>query len=233
MRILSFFFLLISSTVQAAVIDFENATAVEACDYTGCGYNTVITPEGFVFDTAGTEGLWLSESVISSTASYAGIDGNYLTTSSIYQPGGNLGGPAGIDVAFRHESGQAFDLNSMDVYLFDDDVSELQGAHVITPLEIIGYDNVGTVVASRTITPSGVSDADEWVNVVFGDDWNSVHSVYIQHQALVINIFGGSYEPLNPRIDNVSANVVPIPAAVWLFGSALAGLGWMRRKQAV
>ena len=29
------------------------------------------------------------------------------------------------------------------------------------------------------------------------------------------------------------ASVVPIPAAVWLFGSALAGLGWMRRKQTV
>jgi hypothetical protein len=28
-------------------------------------------------------------------------------------------------------------------------------------------------------------------------------------------------------------SVVPIPAAVWLFGSALAGLGWMRRKQTV
>jgi hypothetical protein len=27
--------------------------------------------------------------------------------------------------------------------------------------------------------------------------------------------------------------VVPIPAAVWLFGSALAGLGWIRRKQTV
>ena len=27
------------------------------------------------------------------------------------------------------------------------------------------------------------------------------------------------------------SSVVPIPAAVWLFGSALAGLGWMRRKQ--
>jgi len=27
-------------------------------------------------------------------------------------------------------------------------------------------------------------------------------------------------------------NVVPIPAAVWLFGSALTGLGWIRRKQA-
>jgi hypothetical protein len=35
--------------------------------------------------------------------------------------------------------------------------------------------------------------------------------------------------------DLISANisVVPIPASVWLFGSALAGLGWMRRKQTV
>jgi hypothetical protein len=34
-------------------------------------------------------------------------------------------------------------------------------------------------------------------------------------------------------IDNVrvSMAITPIPAAVWLFGSALAGLGWMRRKQ--
>jgi len=30
-----------------------------------------------------------------------------------------------------------------------------------------------------------------------------------------------------------SITAVPIPAAVWLFGSALAGLGWMRRKQTV
>ena len=30
-----------------------------------------------------------------------------------------------------------------------------------------------------------------------------------------------------------NAAAVPIPAAGWLFGSALAGLGWMRRKQTV
>jgi hypothetical protein len=28
-----------------------------------------------------------------------------------------------------------------------------------------------------------------------------------------------------------SITAVPIPTAVWLFGSAMAGLGWMRRKQ--
>lgn len=30
----------------------------------------------------------------------------------------------------------------------------------------------------------------------------------------------------------VSANVVPIPAAAWLFGSGLGLLGWLRRRQA-
>jgi hypothetical protein len=29
----------------------------------------------------------------------------------------------------------------------------------------------------------------------------------------------------------VSGNAVPIPAAIWLFGSALAGLGVLRRKK--
>lgn len=31
--------------------------------------------------------------------------------------------------------------------------------------------------------------------------------------------------------DSVAVSAVPVPAAVWLFGSALAGLGWLRRKQ--
>jgi hypothetical protein len=31
--------------------------------------------------------------------------------------------------------------------------------------------------------------------------------------------------------DSITLNVIPIPASVWLFGSALAGLGWMRRKK--
>jgi hypothetical protein len=30
-----------------------------------------------------------------------------------------------------------------------------------------------------------------------------------------------------------SVRAVPIPAAIWLFGSALAGLGWMRRRKTV
>ena len=32
-------------------------------------------------------------------------------------------------------------------------------------------------------------------------------------------------------VQSLSISYVPVPAAAWLFGSALIGLGWMRRKQ--
>jgi hypothetical protein len=34
-------------------------------------------------------------------------------------------------------------------------------------------------------------------------------------------------------VGTLTATAVPVPAAAWLFGSALVGLGWMRRKQTV
>jgi hypothetical protein len=48
-----------------------------------------------------------------------------------------------------------------------------------------------------------------------------------------LNIESGTYvwSWSTDSLTLVVPSVVPIPAAVWLFGSALAGLGWMRRKQ--
>jgi hypothetical protein len=44
--------------------------------------------------------------------------------------------------------------------------------------------------------------------------------------------FGGSQTYDFDATLSMTASAVPIPAAVWLFGSALAGLGWFRRKTA-
>ena len=35
------------------------------------------------------------------------------------------------------------------------------------------------------------------------------------------------------NISSGQISAVPVPAAVWLFGSALAGLGWLKRKQTI
>jgi hypothetical protein len=42
------------------------------------------------------------------------------------------------------------------------------------------------------------------------------------------NVLLRSIQPLSGSITSV-----PIPAAVWLFGSALGGLGWMRRRRTI
>lgn len=44
-----------------------------------------------------------------------------------------------------------------------------------------------------------------------------------------VQVFGEDYFDLY----YLDMTVVPVPAAVWLFGSALAGLGWMRRRRVV
>ena len=40
----------------------------------------------------------------------------------------------------------------------------------------------------------------------------------------------GNYDNSGMNYDNVNLNVVPIPAAVWLFASGLGMLGWVRRR---
>lgn len=76
--------------------------------------------------------------------------------------------------------------------------------------------------------------------------WSNVNGSY--SQTFQINnsdtyfIAGGGWEDVSsitfealsvPIIQSITVSEVPIPAALWLFGSALAGLGWMRRKQTV
>jgi len=64
-----------------------------------------------------------------------------------------------------------------------------------------------------------------WETQALGPEWTSLSSVTF----LSVN---GDNPYSEGHVDNiVVSNVVPVPATIWLFGSALAGLGWLRRKQ--
>ncbi|MCP4927597.1 MAG: VPLPA-CTERM sorting domain-containing protein [Gammaproteobacteria bacterium] len=74
-----------------------------------------------------------------------------------------------------------------------------------------------------------------------GDSFDLVSATQINgtFDTLFISSYIELDEGLNWQTEYVTENgfdilpvtVVPIPAAAWLFASALAGLGWMRRKQ--
>lgn len=51
----------------------------------------------------------------------------------------------------------------------------------------------------------------------------------VSNERLFVDVVQG-YPESQALVSGV-ITAVPVPAAVWLFGSALAGLGWMRRKQ--
>jgi len=72
----------------------------------------------------------------------------------------------------------------------------------------------GTLISTSNVADLGAGD---WLNLT----WVGVESPQMVLGAPI-------------HVDNiVIGSAVPIPAAVWLFASALAGLGWLRQKQTV
>ncbi len=55
-------------------------------------------------------------------------------------------------------------------------------------------------------------------------------STYWRHTFSSLGMQPGSYT-WAWSTDSITLHVVPIPAAVWLFGSALLGLGWLKKRK--
>jgi hypothetical protein len=103
-----------------------------------------------------------------------------------------------------------------------------------------GPAGLGTIDVTAAIAGSGATLVEDSQNLMFSFLATGVPGVVFAP--------GGAFDPLalgeynfgisvsqdgwgveNVRMD---VQVVPVPAAVWLFGSALGLLGWMRRKVA-
>jgi len=110
--------------------------------------------------------------------------------------------------------GLSFDLLSLDVHF------ECGGyaPYCISDDWIISaYDANDDLIIESNFFP----DSYGWATLQFNGDWQDI-------TRLRINTWAGSEGSVG-FVDNIALNVVPIPAAVWLFGSALFGLGWFRR----
>lgn len=76
----------------------------------------------------------------------------------------------------------------------------------------------------------GVGGANDFELFTFSSGFTGLKSAYVERT----NYSGLYDEYFVPgfSMDNMQMSIVPVPAAAWLFGSALAGLSWIRRKQA-
>jgi len=136
---------------------------------------------------------------------FIGDSGSNSFGSSVFFPGQDgFGGLA--YVSMRKADGGAFAIHSLDL-LFQTDSSS------------------GFTVIRGTLAGGSVVDISDAVGT---GDWLNLELVFF-----TANGDGFGFGALTSvEIDNVNVSAVPIPAAVWLFGSGLGLLGWMKRKRA-
>ena len=108
------------------------------------------------------------------------------------------------------------------------ETQDSQGAYDFF-MTIISFDAAGTQVVQATrmtdVSASVQSGLGTIINLLAGDLFGlSIDTA---------DNFGGSatVDISNFKFTADSARVVPVPAALWLFGSAIAGLGFMRKKK--
>lgn len=130
-----------------------------------------------------------------------GTNGTNALGGSISGPGQDSFGYA-VQIEIERSDGGAFAIHSFDLFA---DVDPEGWTQIRGYLAAGGIANLGTPVGTG--------------------DWLLLDKIEFRAEG---NGFGFGYASL--EIDNIVVSAVPVPAAVWLFGSALAGLGWMRRK---
>jgi hypothetical protein len=131
---------------------------------------------------------------------------------------------SGYNVAFNMYGNAA--ATSSDS-LFDFDGAYLTAAwNNDLNIEVLGFNGASLLYNTTVVVSDG---APTWFDFA-----------YAGIDRLEFRSFGGvdsdptdGYSGVHFAMDNFTYNIVPIPAAVWLFGSGLGLLGWMRCKQTV
>jgi hypothetical protein len=99
-----------------------------------------------------------------------------------------------------------------------------------------GFDYAFSADGEWSLTLSGVKSGGsnvslELILTEINGQYNNYSATSLFTDIVSFSIENSGSTPQG-AIDNIVVTTVPIPAGVWLFGSALTGLGWIRRKQA-
>ena len=120
--------------------------------------------------------------------------------------------------------GFGFDLYGDDFSLSSFDIGFLNGSG--GTINLRGYRDGGQIL-SEVINASAGYTLPSYQTILLGASWENLDR--IRFDITPDSCCPGSASALD-NIVLTTATAVPVPAAVWLFGSALAGLGWLRRK---
>lgn len=91
--------------------------------------------------------------------------------------------------------------------------------------------NTGLAVGSSAVQLNSGTDYAEYAGPRSGEAAFADYRLLVNANANWTNLGDGSFAARVPNTENFSVAAVPVPGAVWLFGSALAGfLGVSRRK---
>jgi hypothetical protein len=87
--------------------------------------------------------------------------------------------------------------------------------------DVLHIFDVGSIAGGATIT----------------DSYSGIYNVVATGDYALDIYFSRQYKNFSPvilhHIDDISVSMVPVPAAIWMFGSGLGLLGWIRRRKAV
>jgi len=219
--------LLLATNAHAVLVDFDSNYSVTNTDFTNPANSIyAVSSQGFSFGNKEPQDPAYAFRLENSTSS----SGNYMVGLS---PAG------GHPIDIWREDGQLFSLTSLVLggVMQTGPCFEFRCYATGDPLYIHGYDAAGTLINALTAPAAGsqnVNDSAYWQTIHFDSTWTNLAYVTVEGQNAYCSndwlCLGWGTTYVTPSLDNVNISVVPLPAAIWLFASALGLMGWRSRR---